>query len=123
MPLTNSKTLKSLPSSMFTGDITMFRSRKVMNGKQASRQRMFQSLVMFFGITNSPATFQSMMNELFKDLINTGLVFIYMDNILIATKTLEQHQELVKNVLQHLMDNNLFLKPKKCDFKKDQINY
>src|SRR5713226_9992034 len=53
---------------------------------------MFEPLVMFFSLTNSPATFQLMMNELFKDLINTGLVFIYMNDILIATKTLEQHR-------------------------------
>src|SRR5713101_1025734 len=53
---------------------------------------MFKPLVMFFGLTNSPAMFQSMMNELFKDLINTGLIFIYMDDILIATKTMEQHR-------------------------------
>src|SRR5713226_1250352 len=83
---------------------------------------MFEPLVMFFSLTNSPAMFQSMMNELFKDLIDTGLVFIYMDNILIATKTMEQHRELVKQVLQHLQDNNLFLKPEKCDFE-EQMDY
>src|SRR5712692_9129821 len=84
---------------------------------------MFEPLVMFFGLTNSPATFQSMMNELFKDLIDTGLVFIYIDDILIATKTMEQHRELVKQVLQRLWDNNLFLKPEKCDFEKEQMDY
>jgi len=84
---------------------------------------MFEPLVMFFGLTNSPAMFQSMMNELFKDLIDTGLVFIYMDDILIATKTMEQHRELVKQVLQHLQDNNLFLKPEKCNFEKEQMDY
>src|SRR5216684_3219710 len=84
---------------------------------------MFKPLVMFFGLTNSPAMFQSMMNELFKDLIDTGLMFIYMDDILIATKTLEQHRELVKQVLQCLQDNSLFLKPKKCDFEKEQMDY
>src|SRR5229473_2060508 len=84
---------------------------------------MLEPLVMFFGLTDPPVMFQSMMNELFKDLINTGLVFIYMDNILIATKIMEQHRELVKQVLQHLQDNNLFLKPKKCDFKKEQMDY
>ena len=68
---------------------------------------MFEPLVMFFGLTNSPAMFQSMMNELFKDLIDTGLVFIYMDDILIATKTMEQHRELVKQVLQHLHPKNV----------------
>src|SRR5712692_8611432 len=84
---------------------------------------IFEPLVMFFGLTNSPATFQSMMNKLFKDLINTGLVFIYMDDILITTKTMEQYRELVKQVFQHLQDNNLFLKPKKCNFKKEQMDY
>ena len=83
---------------------------------------MFKPLVMFFGLTNSPVMFQSMMNELFKDLIDTGLVFIYMDNILIATKMMEQHRELVKQVLQH-QDNNLFLKPEKCNFEKEQMDY
>src|SRR5713226_2466968 len=97
---------KSSPSLMYNGDITMFKP-----------------LMMFFGLTNSPAMFQSMMNEPFKDLIDTGLIFIYMDNILIATKTMEQHWELVKQVLQHLQDNNLFLKPEKCDFEKEQMDY
>src|SRR5713226_6962535 len=84
---------------------------------------MFEPLVMFFGLTNSPATFQSMMSKLFKDLIDTGLVFIYMANILITTKTMEQHKELVKQVLQCLQDNNLFLKSEKCNFKKEQMDY
>src|SRR5882762_3097353 len=52
---------------------------------------MFEPLVMFFGLMNSPATFQAMMNELFKDLILTGTVFVYMDDILITTWTLEEH--------------------------------
>src|SRR5713226_4920793 len=84
---------------------------------------IFKPLVIFFGLTNSPATFQSMMNELFKDLIDTGLAFIYMDNILITTKMMEQHRELVKQVLQCLQDNNLFLKPEKCDFEEEQMDY
>ena len=46
-----------------------------------------------------------------------------MDDILIATKTMEQHRELIKQVLQHLQDNNLFLKPEKCDFEKEQMDY
>ena len=45
---------------------------------------LFEPLVMFFGLTNSPATFQAMMNELFKDLIAEGLVIVYMDDILIS---------------------------------------
>jgi hypothetical protein len=46
---------------------------------------------MFFGLTNSPATFQTMMNGLFKDLINEGKVVIYLDDIMIFTMTLEEH--------------------------------
>src|SRR5713226_1703218 len=78
---------------------------------------------MSFSLTNSPVTFQSIMNELFKDLIDTGLIFIYMDDILITIKTMEQHKELIKQVLQSLQDNNLFLKPKKCNFEKEQMDY
>jgi len=56
---------------------------------------MFEPLVMFFGLTNSPAMFQAMMNEIFKDLIGTGKVFIYMDDILIAMATMEEHHQLI----------------------------
>src|SRR5713101_1059035 len=78
---------------------------------------------MFFGLTNSPATFQAMMNEVFKDLIDMGKVFIYMDDILITTATIEEHCHLVNLVLQCLKDNDLFLKPEKCDFEQSKIKY
>ena len=47
---------------------------------------------MFFGLMNSPATFQPIMDHIFQDLINTGEVSIYIDDIIIHTKTLEEHQ-------------------------------
>jgi Reverse transcriptase (RNA-dependent DNA polymerase) len=84
---------------------------------------MFEPLVMFFGLMNSPATFQSMMNELFKDLIDLGKVFIYMDDILIATATLEEHRSLVRQVLERLHKHHLFLKPEKCEFEKTEVEY
>src|SRR5713101_1383513 len=84
---------------------------------------MFEPCVMFFGLTNLPATFQAMMNEVFKDLIDTGKVFIYMDDILIATTTMEEHHCLVNLVLEHPCDNDLFLKPEKCDFEQSEIEY
>ena len=59
---------------------------------------LFKPLVMFFGLTNSPAMFQTMMNHLFRDLINKGKVVVYMDNIMIFTKTLEEHRAIVKEV-------------------------
>ncbi|TFY83389.1 hypothetical protein EWM64_g621 [Hericium alpestre] len=56
-------------------------------------------MIMFFGLTNSPATFQTMMNDLFHNLLATGKVIIYMDNILIATATLQEHCDIVHRVL------------------------
>ncbi len=55
---------------------------------------------MFFGLTNSPATFQWMMNDIFRDLIGEGKVTIYLDDILIFSKDLGKHQRIVKRVLQ-----------------------
>ena len=57
---------------------------------------------MFFGLKNSPATFQTMMNAIFKDLINDGHVVVYIDDILIFTKTLGEHRTIVKRVLELL---------------------
>src|SRR3981189_1859786 len=84
---------------------------------------LFEPLVMFFGLTNSPATFQTMMNHLFKELVAKGAVVFYMDNILIFTDTLEAHCRIVQEVLQILADNNRYLKPEKCDFEKEEIDY
>jgi len=71
-------------------------------------------MVMYFGLTNSPATFQMMMNDLFRDLINQGDTAIFIDDILVATDTEEEHDELVEEMLKRLEKNDLFVKPKKC---------
>jgi hypothetical protein len=85
---------------------------------------LFEPTVMFFGLTNSPATFQTMMDEIFKDDIATGNVIIYMDDILVATEgTLNYHKTIVARVLQKLFDNDLFLKPEKCHFHKKEVEY
>jgi hypothetical protein len=78
---------------------------------------------MFFRLTNSPATFQTMMNHLFRGLIAKGCVVVYMDDILIFTSNLEEHRRIVSEVLQILHDNKLYLKPEKCDFEKEEIEY
>ena len=87
---------------------------------------------MFFGLTNSPATFQTMINTIFRDLINKGSITIYMDNIAIHTGTrlgesdedhLKCHRELVRRVLEQLKMNNLHLNPEKCVFKQDHLNF
>ena len=84
---------------------------------------LFEPLVMFFGLTNSPATFQTMMNHLFRDLINQGKVVVYMDDIMIYTTTLEEHRQIVWEVLQLLQENKLYLKHTKCEFKQLETEY
>ena len=84
---------------------------------------LFEPLVMFFGLTNSPATFQTMMNDLYKELIDEGCVIIYMDDILIYTEDLEEHHRIVKRVLEILAKNKLYLKAEKCSFEQTKIEY
>ena len=75
---------------------------------------LFEPMVMFFGLTNSPATFQAMMNELLRDLINTGKVATFIDDVIVGTETEKGHNELVAEVIRRLKENNLYVKPEKC---------
>ena len=77
---------------------------------------------MFFRMCNSPATFQAMMDDIFEDLIKEGIMIIYMDNMFLSAKTKEQLQENTKRVLQQLMENNLYLKPKSVSFAKRRLS-
>ena len=74
----------------------------------------FEPTVMFFGLTNSPAMFQAMMNELLRDIINTGKVVAFIDDMIIGTETEEGHEELVAEVIKRLEENDLYVKPEKC---------
>ena len=74
----------------------------------------FEPTVMFFGLTNSPAIFQAMMNELFRDLINTGKVAMFIDNIIVGTESEEGHNEIVAEIVKRLEENDLYVKPEKC---------
>src|SRR3954468_23520500 len=84
---------------------------------------LFKPLVMFFRLTNSPATFQNMMNDLLRDLVDKGKVMVYIDDIMIFTVSPEEHQHIVQQVLQILKVNQLFLKAKKCTFKALEVEY
>ena len=77
-------------------------------------ERFFESMVMFFRLTNSPATFQAMINELLRDLINTGKVAVFINNIIVGTEIEKGHDELVAEVIRRLEENNLYMKPEKC---------
>ena len=68
---------------------------------------------MFFGITTSPAMFQAMMNEILRDMINKGKVAVFMNDVLVETKTKKEYNEVVEKVLKKLEKNNLYVKPKK----------
>ena len=78
---------------------------------------------MYFGLTNSPATFQTMMNDIFKGLIDKGYVTIYMDNILIFTQTIECHLEVVSCVPDILWRHRLYLKAEKCPFECSRVKH
>ena len=74
----------------------------------------FEPTVMFFGLTNSPAMFQAMMNELLRDLINTRKVAAFIDDVIIGMETEEGHDEIVAEVIRRLEENDLYVKLEKC---------
>ena len=74
----------------------------------------FKPTVMFFGMTNSLATFQAIMNKILRDLINEGKVTAFVDDVLVRTETEIGHDEIVDEVLRRLEENELYVKPEKC---------
>ena len=78
---------------------------------------------MFFGLTNSLAMFQTMMNKILQDLINTGKVASFIDNIIIGTETEEEHDELVEEIVRRLAENDLYIKPEKCKWKVREVGF
>jgi len=83
----------------------------------------FEPTVMFFGLTNSPATFQAMMNDLVRDLVVEEKVAVFIDDVMIATETEEGHDEIVEEILRRLEENNLFVKPEKCVWKVREVGF
>ena len=78
---------------------------------------------MFFRMTNSPATFQAIINEILRDLINKGKVAVFVDNVLVGTETEEGHNEIMEKILRRLEKNNLYIKPEKCMWKARKIGF
>jgi len=77
-------------------------------------ERSFEPIVIFFGLTNLPAMFQMMMNNLLRDLVVEEKVVVFIDDAMVATETEEGHDEIVEEVLRRLEENDLFVKPEKC---------
>ena len=96
----------------------------VTNGAAFKCERgLFEPTVMFFGFCNSPATFQAFMDDIFSDMLDEGWLVIYMHNILIFSKDAATHREHMKRVLQHLQENDLYLKLEKCVFEVMETEY
>ena len=74
-------------------------------------------------MTNLPATFQEIMNEILRDIINRGKVVAFVDNILVETETEEEHDEIVEKVLKRLEENDLYVKLEKCMWKVWKIGF
>ena len=83
----------------------------------------YEPVVMFFRMTNSPAMFQGIMNEILRDMVNEGKVAVFVDDVLIGTEMEEGHNELVKEVLKRLKENDLYVKPEKCAWKVQKVNF
>ncbi|SOV09219.1 uncharacterized protein UDID_18292 [Ustilago sp. UG-2017a] len=106
------------------GAYNLLRIAKGDKWKTAFRTRygLFQYNVMPFGLTNTPASFQHLMNYTFKDMLDRSLI-IYLDDLLIYSSTLKQHQEHVSAVLARLRQAGLYAKAEKCQFSTSQTKF
>jgi hypothetical protein len=93
---------------------------------------LFEPTVMFFGLTNSPATFQTMMDTIFREQIAQGTLTVYMDDIAVHTKQetgemedqhCERHRRLLREMLTILRENDLYLNIEKCQFEQTEVDY
>ena len=82
----------------------------------------YEYLVMPFGLTNAPAVFQALVNDILRDVINHH-VFVYLNDILVFSETLEEHVAHVRLVLQRLLENRLYTKAEKCEFHRSTIQF
>uniref|UniRef100_A0A0W0FF01 RNA-directed DNA polymerase n=1 Tax=Moniliophthora roreri TaxID=221103 RepID=A0A0W0FF01_MONRR len=84
---------------------------------------LFEPTVMFFGLMNSPVTFQAFMDDVLQDFMAEGWCLVYMDDILIYSQNPEQHRERTLRLLQRLKEQDLYLKPHKCKFDINEIDF
>ncbi|KAK3559259.1 hypothetical protein QTP86_008828 [Hemibagrus guttatus] len=82
----------------------------------------YEYLIMPFGLTNAPAVFQSLINEVFQDILGKW-VSVYIDDILVYSTSLEEHVHHVRAVLSRLQQNHLYVKPEKCEFHRTTITF
>ncbi|KAL0544306.1 hypothetical protein IC582_019419 [Cucumis melo] len=87
-----------------------------------SRYGHYEFIVMSFGLTNAPTVFMDLMNRVFREFLDT-FVIVFMDDILIYSKTEAEHEEHLRIVLQTLRDNKLYAKFSKCEFWLKQVSF
>ena len=80
----------------------------------ATPEELFELTVMFFRLTNLLKMFQTIMNKILQDLINTGKIVSFIDDVIIGTDGEEEHDKLVEEVVKRLAENNLYMKLEKC---------
>ena len=78
---------------------------------------------MFFGLTNSPAMFQMMINDLLRDMIEKEEVVAFIDDVIIVTETEEEYDKIVEEVLRRMEENDLFVKPEKYVWKVREVRF
>ena len=83
----------------------------------------FELMVMFFGLINSPATFQAMINDLLKYMVIEGKVVVFINNVMIAMKIEKGHDEVVEEVLRRLKEHDLFVKLEICMWKVREVGF
>ena len=84
---------------------------------------IYEPTVIFFSLTNLPATFQAIMNNILRDLINTGEVAAFMDDVLVETEKKKKHDEIVEEILKRMEKNDLYVKPEKYVWKVRKIDF
>jgi hypothetical protein len=92
--------------------------------KTAFRYRygLYEFLVMPFGLSNAPATFQDMMNHIFRDMLDQGVI-AYIDNVLIYAEIEEKHDELIKEVLKRLEENSVVISLEKYVWERNKVEF
>jgi len=78
---------------------------------------VFEPIVIFFGLTNSLVMFQMIMNKILQDLINTGKVVSFINNIIVGIEEEECYDEIVEEIVRRLVENDLYVKLEKCKWK------
>ena len=84
---------------------------------------LFKPMVMFFGLTNSLATFQMMMSKLLRDLINMEKVAVFIDDVIVGTEDEEGHNKVVAEVVKRLEKNDLYMKLEKCKWNIREVGF